>query len=151
MHSRFTSYEGSLKRLETINFYLPSLLYLLQKGIRFHQQECHVLSFASLSQCNPCTLQQLQECCQVDGNTSSNPFQVTTSILTRGVLAPFLFIILIDYLMTKAIEDTDSGVVTHPRQSRRQTLIQTLNKRPGFCGWHCFAGFIYSLFTGSIY
>ena len=26
---------------------------------------------------------------------------------------------LIDYLMTKATEDTDSGVATHPRQSRR--------------------------------
>ena len=54
----------------------------------------------------------------VDGNIS-DPFQVTTGVLQGDVLAPFLFIILIDYLMMKATEDTDSGVVTHPRQSRR--------------------------------
>ena len=54
----------------------------------------------------------------VDGNIS-DPFQVTTGVLQGDVLAPLLFIILIDYLMTKATEDTDSGVVTHPRQSRR--------------------------------
>ena len=55
----------------------------------------------------------------VDGNIS-DPFQVTTCVLLQGdVLAPFLFIMLIDYLMTKATEDTDFGVVTHPRQSVR--------------------------------
>ena len=54
----------------------------------------------------------------VDGNIS-DPFQVTTGVLQGDVLAPFLFIILIDFLMTKATEDTDSGVFTHPRQSRR--------------------------------
>ena len=31
----------------------------------------------------------------------------------------FLFIVLIDYMLQKATEDSDSGVVTHPRQSRR--------------------------------
>ena len=53
----------------------------------------------------------------VDGNIS-DPFQVTT-VLQGDVQAPFLFIVLIDYLMKKATEDTDSGVVTNPRQSRR--------------------------------
>ena len=35
------------------------------------------------------------------------------------VLAPFLFIVLVDYLLKKAISDVDTGVVTHPRRSRR--------------------------------
>ena len=34
-------------------------------------------------------------------------------------LAPFLFIMLVDYLMRKATSDLDSGVETHPRRSRR--------------------------------
>ena len=54
----------------------------------------------------------------VDGNISE-PFQVTTGVLQGDVLAPFLFIVLIDYMLQKATEDSDSGVVTHPRQSRR--------------------------------
>ena len=46
-------------------------------------------------------------------------FYVTTDV--GDILAQFLFIILpaIDYLMMKATEDTDSGVVTHLRKSRR--------------------------------
>ena len=54
----------------------------------------------------------------VDGNVS-DPFLVTTGVLQGDVLAPFLFIVLIDYLMTMATEGTDSGVETHPRRSRR--------------------------------
>ena len=54
----------------------------------------------------------------VDGNLS-DPFEVTTGVLQGDVLAPFLFIMLIDYLMKRATEDTESGIVTHPRQSRR--------------------------------
>jgi len=54
----------------------------------------------------------------VDGNISK-PFQVTTGVLQGDVLAPFLFIVVIDYLMMKATEDTDSGVITHLRRSRR--------------------------------
>ena len=49
----------------------------------------------------------------VDGNLS-DPFQVTTGVLQGDVLAPVFFIVLIDYLMMRAIEDTESGVVTHP-------------------------------------
>ena len=53
----------------------------------------------------------------VDGSMS-NPFDVTTGVLQGDVLAPFLFIILVDYLLGKA-PDADSGVMTHhPRQSR---------------------------------
>ncbi|KAI8486765.1 hypothetical protein Bbelb_355130 [Branchiostoma belcheri] len=64
----------------------------------------------------------------VDGNITK-PFQVTTGVLQGDVLAPFLFIILVDYLMKKSIEDTCSGVVTHPRQSSRHPakILNDLN------------------------
>ena len=52
-----------------------------------------------------------------DGSIS-NPFSVTTGVLQGDVLAPFLFIILVDYLLLKSSEG-DSGVVTRPRKSRR--------------------------------
>lgn len=54
----------------------------------------------------------------VDGNIS-DPFDVSTGVLQGDVLAPFLFVILIDYLLTKATSELDSGVITHPRRSRR--------------------------------
>ena len=53
-----------------------------------------------------------------DGSISA-PFHVTTGVLRVDVLAPFLFITLIDYLMKKATQNIESGVVTHPRRSRR--------------------------------
>ena len=54
----------------------------------------------------------------VDGNIS-NPFEVSTGVLQGDVLVPFLFVILVDYSLKKAASDLDSGVVTHPRRSRR--------------------------------
>ena len=53
----------------------------------------------------------------MDGSIS-DPFDLTTGVLQGDVLAPFLFIILVDYLLSKA-SGPDSGVVTFPRQSRR--------------------------------
>ena len=53
----------------------------------------------------------------VDGSISE-PFDVTIGVLQGDVLAPFLFIVLVDYLLDKA-SGPDSGVVTCPRQSRR--------------------------------
>ncbi|XP_072017094.1 uncharacterized protein [Amphiura filiformis] len=59
----------------------------------------------------------------IDGGISE-PFAVTTvlvvlqRVLQGDVLAPFLFIILVDYLLGKA-SGPDSGVVTCPRRSRR--------------------------------
>ena len=55
----------------------------------------------------------------VDGGLS-DPFDVTTGVLQGDVLAPFLFIVLlVEYLLKKATSQLDSGVVTHPRRSRR--------------------------------
>ena len=53
----------------------------------------------------------------VDGNIS-NPFSVSTGVLQGDVLAPFLFIILVDYLLLRS-SDSGSGVLTHLRKSRR--------------------------------
>ena len=54
----------------------------------------------------------------VDGGLS-DPFDVTTGVLQGDVLTPFLFVVLVDYLLKKATSQFDSGVVTHPRRSRR--------------------------------
>ena len=53
----------------------------------------------------------------VDGSISKT-FDVTTGVLQSDVLAPFIFIILVDCLLGKA-STPDSGVVTHQRQPRR--------------------------------
>ena len=61
----------------------------------------------------------------VDGNISDH-FKVSTGVLQGDVLAPFLFIILVDYLLKKATSDLDSEVVTHPRRPRRYP-VKVLN------------------------
>ena len=53
----------------------------------------------------------------VNGNLS-DPFDVTTRVLQGDVLTPFLFVMLVNYLLKKATP-LDSGVATHPRRSRR--------------------------------
>ena len=52
-------------------------------------------------------------------------FAVSTGVIHGDVLAPFLFVILVDYmyLMAKATSDNYTGVVTHPRRSRRHPAI----------------------------
>ena len=54
----------------------------------------------------------------VDGNIS-DPFEVSTGVLQGDVLAPFIFIVLVDYLLKEATAKLNSGIVTHPRRSRR--------------------------------
>ena len=48
-----------------------------------------------------------------------NPFEDSIGVLQGDVMASFLFIILVDYLIRKATSDLDSGVETHPRRSRQ--------------------------------
>ena len=62
----------------------------------------------------------------VNGCTSET-FGETTGVLQDNTLAPFLYIILVDYLLTKAADGMDTGVVTHPRRPRRHPAKQ-LNK-----------------------
>ena len=61
----------------------------------------------------------------VDGNISE-PFEASTGVLQGDFLAPFLFIILVDYLLKKVTSDLDLGAVTHPRCSRRYP-VKVLN------------------------
>ena len=61
----------------------------------------------------------------VDGGLS-DPFDITTGVLQGDVLAPFLFVVLVDYLLKKATSQLNSGVVTHPRRSRRHP-VKSLN------------------------
>ena len=54
----------------------------------------------------------------VQGNIT-DPLVVSTGVLQGDVLAPFIFIILVDYLMKKATDEFDREIVTHPRRSSR--------------------------------
>ena len=58
----------------------------------------------------------------VDGNLPDT-FVVATGVLQSDFIAPFLFVILVEYLLAKATSDIDSGIVTHPRRSRRYPAI----------------------------
>ena len=50
-----------------------------------------------------------------DGNLSDT-FVVSTRVLHGDVLAPFLFVTLVDYLLAKATSDIDSGIVFRSRR-----------------------------------
>ena len=56
----------------------------------------------------------------VDGELS-DPLQVTAGVLQGNVLSQFFFNVIIDYPMKRAAENSESGAVTHPRQSRRHS------------------------------
>ena len=56
----------------------------------------------------------------VDGQFSEE-FEVTTGVLKGDVLAPFLFINVLDFLMKNATKNNpDGGLMTHPRRSKGQ-------------------------------
>ena len=60
------------------------------------------------------------------GNSSHfNQSWCATGVLQGDDLASFLFIILVDYLITKATDGVGTGVVTHPRLSRRHPAKQS--------------------------
>ena len=97
-----------------------------KKAFDSNQQESHVRSSSKLwdsrscSQCNAISVlyKNSKSAVMMDGNFS-DPFDVTTGVLQGDVLAPFLFVMLFDYLLKKATSQLDSGVVTHPRRCRR--------------------------------
>ena len=64
-----------------------------------------------------------------DGKLSEE-FEVTTGVLQGDVLAPFLFIIVLDFVMKNATKNNPGGsFMTHPRRSKRQpeTLLNNLD------------------------
>ena len=54
-------------------------------------------------------------------NGCTEVFDILAGVLQGDTLAPYLFIIVIDYIMTVAIDDdeTDAGFTIRPAQSRR--------------------------------
>ena len=52
-------------------------------------------------------------------NKYSATFNITTGILQADVLAPYFFILVIDYVMRRAREEGKTGFITHPQQTRR--------------------------------
>ena len=94
-----------------------------KKSLWFHQQESHYCSSSAYgipeAVVNAISFtRNSKSAVMVDGNLS-DPFEVTTGVLQGDVLAPFLFVVLVDYVLKKATSQLDSGVVTHPRRSRR--------------------------------
>ena len=61
-----------------------------------------------------------------EGETEA--FNVDTSVLQGDPLAPFLFIVVLDYALRTSITDSDGLTLKHRRSSRR--LSQRLS-RPG--------------------
>ena len=69
----------------------------------------------------------------------SNRFEITTGVLQRDVLAPYLFVIVIDHVLVTATTQCQSGLVTQPRQSRRHpvTVLNDLDFADDICPFEC--------------
>ena len=52
-----------------------------------------------------------------DGLTEA--FLILAGVMQGDTLAPYLFVIAIDYVMTTSLRDKDLGFTVHPRRSRR--------------------------------
>ena len=109
------------------DYQLPLVVTFIdfKKSLWFHQQESHVCSSSTLYGIPEAVVNAIsvlyknsKSTVMVDGSLS-DPFDVTTGVLQGDVLAPFLFVVLVDCLLKKATSQLDSGVVTHPRRSRR--------------------------------
>ena len=89
------------------DYQLPLVVIFIdfKKSLWFHQQESYVRSSLTLwdsksrSQCYQCALQNSKS--TVMDEDLSDPFDVTTGVLQGDVLAPFLFVVLVDYLLKK--------------------------------------------------
>ncbi|KAJ4937845.1 hypothetical protein JOQ06_002475, partial [Pogonophryne albipinna] len=68
-----------------------------------------------------------------DGN--SEEFNILAGVMQGDTLAPFLFIMVLDYALRKAIsgQEQDLGFTLTPRRSRRP---HSSPDRPGLCGRH---------------
>ena len=57
-----------------------------------------------------------------DGLTDA--FLILAGVMQGDTLAPYLFVIAIDYIMRMAIKDSDIGFTLHPRRSRRYPAVK---------------------------
>ena len=57
-----------------------------------------------------------------DGLTEA--FLILAGVMQGDTLAPYLFVITIDYVMTTALKDRDLGLTIHPRRSRRYPAVK---------------------------
>ena len=57
-----------------------------------------------------------------DGLTEA--FHILAGVLQGDTLAPYLFVITVDYIMLKATENDDFGFTLHSRRSRRYPEIK---------------------------
>ena len=57
-----------------------------------------------------------------DGLTEA--FLILAGVMQGDTLAPYLFVIAIDYVMTTALRGKDLGFTVHPRRSRRYPAVK---------------------------
>ena len=57
-----------------------------------------------------------------DGLTEA--FQILAGVMQGDTLAPYLFVITVDYIMLEATEGEDFGFTLHPRRSRRYPEVK---------------------------
>ena len=57
-----------------------------------------------------------------DGLTEA--FLILAGVMQGDTLAPYLFIIVIDYIMTNTLKDKDTGFTLQPRRSRRHPAVK---------------------------
>ncbi|KAL5259158.1 hypothetical protein ACHWQZ_G009572 [Mnemiopsis leidyi] len=57
-------------------------------------------------------------------NGLTEAFLILAGVMQGDTLAPYLFVIAIDYVMTTALRDKDIGLTVHPRRSRRYPAVK---------------------------
>ena len=130
MHNRSTSWEDAWKVSRNTN---PSWLSPLSNSRRPSTPSIRSLMFSVLHpygipKAVVSAIQVLytnsSSAVKVDGGISES-FVVTTGVLQGDVLAPFLFIILVDHILGMACE-AKPGVVIHPPQSKNGIQLNRL-------------------------
>ena len=54
----------------------------------------------------------------------SEAFLILAGVMQGDTLAPYLFVIVIDYIMRVSLEGKDFGFTLHPRRSRRHPAVK---------------------------